>query len=186
MIDIENTISESGKSILHSLVGEELLFIGGPEVPDFLVSDFFVIGSSGLNISISAAMANLSVDSVPEDFSKFEIEVSSEETVASTKASGNMYLLNRRGLIASISLVKETLSNIDKGVEKWSCKTDVAIVIKLQTGFVVLRLVSHSVETIVVEYVRDFSLDSFEKPSSRFENDLFETYVSTFELEAVH
>jgi hypothetical protein len=186
VIEIENTIGESGKSILRSLVGEEFLFIGGPEVPDFLASDFFVISSSGLAVDISAAMADLVIDSVTEDFSKFEIELSRDETIASTKKSGNMFLLNRRGFITGISLVNETISNLENGIEKWSCKSDVAIVIHLQDGFIVLRLVSHSVETIIVEYVRDFSLVSFAKPSNRFENDLFDSYVSTFELESIN
>ncbi len=185
MIEIKNIIGESGMSILRGIVGKEFLFIGGPEVPNFLASDFFVLSTSGAAVSVSASMTDLVIDSLPEDFSKFKIALSSEAIIASTKKSGNMFLLSRRGLIKGVSLVKEKLSNFEKGIEKWSCKTDVAIVLHLQDGFVVLRLVSHSVETILVEYVRDFSLESFEKPSSRFENDLFDSYVSTFELESV-
>lgn len=185
MIEIENTIGETEMSILRGIVGNEFLFIGGPEVPEFLASDFFVVGTSGLAVSVSGSMTELVIDSLPEDFSKFEIEVSGAAIVASTKKSGNMFLLNRKGPITGISIVKEKLSNFSHGIEKWSCKTDVAIVVHLQDGYVVIRLVSHSVETILVEYVREFSLASFEKPSSRFENDLFDSYVSTFELESI-
>jgi hypothetical protein len=182
MNEINNTFSATELRQLKALVNEEFKFIGGPEVPDFLVTDSFVIGTSNSAVVVSAGMQDASISDRIEDFSCLMVEDADADLVAETLKSGNMFLLNRRNGITGFSIVRERLTHSERGEVSWRLISDVALVIHLVVGCVVLRMVSHSVEAIAAEYVNEFSINSFEKPSSRFENDLFDTYSSTFEL----
>ena len=185
MIEIKNTFSEHELKALKSLVGQEFKFIGGREVPDFLVSDSLVLGASNTALAFSAAMKDVTINGAIEEFSFLFVEVANEDVVAETLKSGNMFLLNLRHEITGISIVRETLTHFVKNLPSWTLSADVALVLHLVEGNVMLRLVSHSVEAIAVEYAHDFSLSSFEKPSSRFKNDLFDAYTSQFEVISV-
>lgn len=182
MNEINNTFSAIELQQLKALVNEEFKFIGGPEVPDFLVSDSFVIGTSNSALVVSAGIQDRSINDSIDDFSCLMVEDADSDLVAKTLKSGNMFLLNRRNGITGFSIVRETLTHLEKSEVSWRLISDVALVIHLVEGCVVLRMVSHSVEAIAAEYVNEFSINSFEKPSSRFENDLFDTYSSKFEL----
>ena len=182
MIAINNTFSAVELKQLLALVNEEFKFIGGPEVPEFLVSDSFVIGTSNSAVVVSAGMQDASVGDKIEDFSYLMVEVADSDLVEKTLKSGNLFLLNRRNGITGFSIVREMLTHSEGSETRWQLISDVALVVHLVEGCIVLRMVSHSVEAIAVEYVSDFSINSFEKPSSRFGNDLFDTYSSTFEL----
>jgi hypothetical protein len=182
MNEINKTFSPIELQQLKELVNEEFKFIGGPEVPDFLVSDSFVIGTSNSAVVVSAGMQDVTISESIEDFSCLMVEVADSDLVAKTLKSGNMYFLNRRNGITGFSIVRETLTHSKKSESSWRLISDVGLVIHLVEGYVVLRMVSHSVEAIAVEFVKEFSINSYEKPSSRFEDNLFDTYSSKFEL----
>ena len=97
-----------------------------------------------------------------------------------------MYLLDRRNLITGISIVRETLESFEEGVASWLLRSDVALVIHLVKGDIVIRQVSLSVEAIAAEYVDEFTLSVFEKPSNRFENELFPSLAPEFEIISMH
>jgi len=185
MKEIVNTLSRAQLNELKSLVGQEFKFIGGPEVPDFLVSDSFVISCSKSALTVSGDTMEVEVNENLEEFSKLKVQVTDVNLVSATLKSGNMFLLNRRNAITGISVVRETLVHEGSDGEEWTSKSDVAIVLHLAKGNLILRLVSHSVEAIAVEFVLEFNVSTFEKPSSRFENDLFDVYSSKCELVTV-
>jgi hypothetical protein len=185
MKEIVNTFSRTQLRDLKSLEGQEFRFIGGPEVPDFLVSDSFVISGSKSALKVSGNTMEVQVNENVEEFSKLEVEVADANLVAATLKSGNMFLLNRRNAITGISVVRETLVHEGSDGEEWTLNSDVAVVIHLAKGNLILRLVSHSVEAIAVEFVMEFNVSAFEKPSSRFANDLFDGYRSKLALFSV-
>lgn len=185
MKEIVNTFSRAHLNNLKELVGQEFKFIGGPEVPDFLVSDSFVISGSTSTLTVYGDTVEVQVGENFEEFSKLVVEVTDRKLVAATLKSGNMFLLNRRNEITGISVVRETLIHEGSDGEAWKLYSDVAIVLHLAKGNVTLRLVSHSVESIAVEFVMEFSVSNFERPSSRFESDLFDGYSSKCELVSI-
>mgnify|MGYP000104749964 CR=1 FL=1 len=84
-----------------------------------------------------------------------------------------------------LKVVRESLVHEGSDGEEWTSNSDVAIVLHLAKGNLILRLLSHSVEAIAVEFALEFNVSTFEKPSSRFENDLFDAYSSKCELVTV-
>ena len=186
MKEIDATFTSPELIALKALIGQEFKCIGGPEVPDFLVSDSFVIGTSSSAVEISAEVKAHHVDPGSEEFSKLIIDVPDDEYLDKTLKSGNMYLLDRRNLITGISIVRETLESFEEGVASWLLRSDVALVIHLVKGDIVIRQVSLSVEAIAAEYVDEFTLSVFEKPSNRFENELFPSLAPEFEIISMH
>jgi hypothetical protein len=178
MKNISKKLSLAELSILQTLVGQEFKYVGGPNVPDFLVSDQFVIGGSDSTLTIHGDVAAQPLIGELEECSHFVVSTASAEFTEATIKSGNIFLLNRRGLIQNVSVVSETLTRVSGGTPDWAYESDVAIVLHTMAGAIVLRLISLSMEAIAVEFVEDFSLESIETPSNHFEGNLFETYES--------
>jgi hypothetical protein len=182
MKKLSKKLSQQEVSILKTLVGQEFKYIGGPNVPDFLVSDQFVIGGSVLSLVVHGDVEEQPLMGEFEECSHFVVGTASETIVEATLKSGNMFLLNRRGLIQNVSVVSETLTRNSDGVADWTYESDISLVLHIDSGAIVLRLISLSMEAIGVEFHEDFSLEDIETPSSHFEGNLFESYDSKLSI----
>jgi hypothetical protein len=172
-------------STLRSIVGQEFRFVGGPEVPSYLVSDYFVLGGSERSISISGDTHHASLGDDSGEYSHLVIRSSTQAEIERSLKSGNVYLINRRSLILGVGIVTETLGQKTLESSDWEYEVDVAVVIRMASGTLVLQLVSHSVEAISVEFMEEFSLSKLASPSNSFEDDLIrkcETQLRLVEL----
>jgi hypothetical protein len=168
MREIRNLLKLEDVALLKSLIGQEFLFVGGPEVPDFLVSDEFVLGASRTSLTISANMAQFAVENGIEEISRMDIASTASNLVNETEKSGQMFLSNHRSQITGVSLVRETATYNEPDELAWALVSDVSFVLHLLRGHVVLRKVSHSVEAISVTYSNKFLRTEIDKTSSRF------------------
>lgn len=182
MKEISNIFGSMELGFLKSLIGQEFKFVGGPEAPDFLISDIFVLACSKSSIVVSGSIVEISGIDDFDDFSKMSVEEASADILAATLKSGNMFLLNRRSEITGVSLVRETLVHEENGSPKWSFTSDVGLIVHLVGGDIVLRMLSLSVEAIAVKFVERFTVEEFEEPSNIFENELINSYTAKLDL----
>ena len=171
--------------MLKNLIGQEFRFIGGPFVPDFLVSDHFIIAASSFALSVHGDIHDSPFGETFLDYSHFVLRKAEKREIESTLASGNVFLEKCRSHITEVLLVRETISYKYMSIERRSYQSDVAIALRLVQGYVVLRLLSHSVEAITAEMLAEFDLSRFESPSNAFQPKLFESYESQFSLISV-
>lgn len=177
-----NKLRAEETALLRSLVGQEFRFVGGPQAPSYLVSDYFLIGASETSISIIGDINFVNLNDESGDYSFMRIHKSNPEEAEKTLKSGNFYLLNRRSKIVDVSVVTETISQSGIASSHWRYVVDIAVVLRLELGFVVFQLLSHNAEAISVESPDDFSLERFEITTSSFESDLVRTYRSELSL----
>jgi hypothetical protein len=184
--NLSKKLSREELSILKTLVGQNFNYIGGPNVPEFLVSDQFVIGGSKSSVTIHGDVENQPLIGEFEECSHFVVKATSEEFAQATLESGNTFLLNRRALIENVSVVSESLTQTSGGASDWTYESDVAIVLHTGASAIVLRLSSLSMEAIVAEFIEDFSLASIQTPSSHFEDNLLESYASKLTIRGIN
>lgn len=168
MREIHNLFKLEDTVLLSSLIGQEFLYVGGPEVPDYLVSDVIVLGASNSPLTISADIANFALGDGSEDISFMSISSNVMDSVIETEKSGRIFLSNYRSQITGVSLVRETATYNVPDELAWVLISDVAFVLHLLGGHIIFRKVSQSVEAISVTYSNDFFGTEFGKTSSRY------------------
>lgn len=88
---ISNVFGSIELGFLKSLIGQEFKFVGGPEAPDFLISDIFVLACSKSAMVVSGSIVEISGIDDFDDFSKMSVEEASADILAATLKSGNMF-----------------------------------------------------------------------------------------------
>jgi hypothetical protein len=175
-------LSTQERSLLKKLIGQEFRFIGGPFVPDFLVSDHFIIATPSFGLTVHGDIHDSPFGETLLDYSHFVVRKAECREIEATLASGNVFLEQCRSQITEVLLVRETISYKYMSIWRRSYQSDVAIALRLVQGYVVLRLLSHSVEAISAEMLAEFDLSSFESPSNAIQPKRFESYQSQFSL----
>lgn len=182
MEKLSKTLSESQTEILSELIGQEFRFVGGPDVPEYLITDSFIVGASKTCVSVHGDVFTADSQNAPEDFAHLVVKESSVEEIEETSVSGNMFLINRKSLITGVSLVRETLIHKNLEMAYWSFETDIAIVIHLESGFIFLRLISHSNEALAASFVSELDVKKFEETSSSYTDSLMSKYESSLKI----
>jgi hypothetical protein len=175
-------MTEVELAILKSLIGQNFQFVGGPEAPSYLVSDRFLVGGAGWCISISGDIDFADLGDESGEYSYLVVRAASQLEVEKTVESGNVYLTNRSGLILDVSILAETLTQRKGETSVWLHEVDVAVLLRLASGYVILKLLSHNMEAILVEFVEEFSIAKVEPPSNSFVNDDLVSYNSSLRI----
>ena len=125
MEKISKTLSESQTEILSELIGQEFRYVGGPDVPDYLITDSFIVAASKTSVTVLGDVFTADSQNAPEDFAHLVVKESSVKEIKRTSDSGNMFLINRKSLITGVSLVRETLIHKNLEMTEWSFETDI-------------------------------------------------------------
>ena len=174
---LNKTISNDAHKLLKSLIGEDFLFVGGVNLPDYLVSDNLIVETSGAALSIYGDLEEqaLGPDS-DDDFSFFVVEAATIAETDSVHKSGNMYLLDKRSRINGISVIRDQISFTAGGVKRWELVWDSSIVLHLEMGAISISFLSLSAEGLRVDFFEEFSIAALPVPSSGYEDSLLSQY----------
>lgn len=182
MIKVSQKLSAGELTLLRQLIGQEFKYVGGPQVPDFLVSDYFVICCSASCISISgdSEVQRLADDS--GEYSYLTLRSSTSEENDRALKSGNVFLLNLQNVISEVSIVSEEITKLKFGSPEWVYEADIAVILQMPSGAVIFELISHNAEAIAVKSTADFNVSSIDSPSSSFQDDLINSFKTKFVL----
>ena len=169
-------------AILVGLIGQDFQYVGGPEAPSYLVSDYFLVEGAGSCISISGDIDFVDLGDDSGDYSHLVVRASSQLEVEKTLESGNVYLTNRRGTILGVSILTETLSRRGGQTSDWRYEVDVAVLLRLASGYLIFQLLSHNMEAMHVEFVEEFSIDKTAPPSNSFVDEGLVRYQSSLRV----
>lgn len=177
---LTKTVSSKACSLLASLIGEEFKFVGGVNLPEYLVSDNLVVETSGQVISIYGDIEEeaLGINSL-DDFSFLVVEPAEPDEIVSVHNSGNMYLLDKRARIKGVSLIRNQISMKKTGDRSWELAWDSGIVLHLETGSIVVNFLSLSSEVLRVDFLDEFSLEEVAQPTFGYEDSLLSQFQVT-------
>jgi hypothetical protein len=176
-------ITQEAQLRLRSLIGQQFSFVGGVNLPDYLVSDSLTVETSSTSVSIYGDTEEQALgQGSSDDFAFFVIGDVSDKELETIHKSGSMYLLDKRSRITDIFVVRDFVSVVSENVTKWQLEWDSAIVIGLETGFVAISFLSLGAEALRVDFLDELALEMLPLPSSGYENSLLKQYNSRREI----
>jgi hypothetical protein len=176
-------ITQEAQLRLRSLIGQQFSFVGGVNLPDYLVSDSLIVETSSTSVSIYGDTEEQALgQGSSDDFAFFVIGDVGDKELETIHKSGNMYLLDKRSRITDIFVIRDFVSVVSENVTKWQLEWDSAIVIGLETGFVAISFLSLGAEALRVDFLDELALEMLPLPSSGYENSLLKQYNSRREI----
>jgi hypothetical protein len=171
-----NILSLDELELLAQLQGSELTFYGGPNLGNFQTATCIVICSSKSKLEISGDVLFETFQGYPNEYSKLEIHAAKPETLSETVAQGNTYLFHHGETIIGVEVVEETVEEWVGGKNTWVYRTDVAVILKFETGFISISKLHHNHEVLHVEHSANQQEMGSIQIESFFEEDLLTTY----------
>ena len=178
MIITTNTFTHSELGILQSHIGSSLDSIAGNGLPDFLTSTEILIVTTDGVLHLWCDSVEYEFQAFSEDFSTWRIdEVPSG--LAEATSHGDRYFFHKGEEVLNVEVVRETTREIQFGEPRWEYTTDVAVVLTLSGGKLVVERTDLNIEILTARFVEegdDFELtpsDSYWKDTvdTRYENE---------------
>jgi len=170
---INKTLDAAQARLLQTLIGSEFLFVGGENLPDYLVSDSLVVSTSGASVLIMGDVEEqaLGPDSL-DDFAFLVVKPATEGLLEHIRNAGKTYLIDKRSVIRGMSVIRENRSSSNLGFEEWSLLWDSALIIYLEVGEILITFGSMGMEILQVHEYSGDSPSNYPIPVSWYEDDL--------------
>lgn len=169
-------LSNTQVGVLKSAIGSTLEFVGGDSLPDFLISDVIVLGTSNLAIKLSGDIFESQIEGYPENYSKFNVSELSASQELRLRTAGNVYFQAPGQIIRGISFVTRTTSELKHGKQTWSIESLRSLVFDLGGSFLTVSRLGDHDEALRAAFSTKFSIADLPTVSSYLEEDLETKY----------
>jgi len=180
---LDSRLSTESLKKLDSILGETIISISGLDMPSWLLSPVVNLETASKAIQISGVVEESDFDQEFDTYATFRISSGSADEIREAKEAGTVYYQTAGKQIRQIHVIREAVSQTSQGEHQWTYVADVALVLSLDHGSLVFRLSTLHNELIKVELLDNFSLDTFTRPITSFEDDVFTSHnYETFML----
>lgn len=169
-------LSNTEVEILKSSIGSTLEFVGGDSLPDFLISDVIVVGTSNLAIKLSGDIFEAQIEGYSENYAKFKVINLSASQEKRLRAAGDVYFQDPGQVIRGISFVTRTTSELKHGKPTWTIESLRSLVFDLGGSFLTVSRLGEHDEALRAVFSGKFSIADLPTVSSYLEEDLETKY----------
>ena len=158
-----NTFSLPELRLLGDHIGSTFDSIAGNGLPDYLTStEIFIVTSHGV-LHLWCDSVEYEFQSYSEDFSTWTLDKESEGLQDATN-QGDRYFFHKGEELLSAELVRETTREISFGETSWEYETDIAVILNLAGGKLVIQRTDLNVELLTARFLE--ANDQLEIPPS--------------------
>jgi len=176
MKNVKRTISPEEQQQLAALVGQKLAYITGFGVKRYLVSALLLIVTSDSVVDVSGSIATEDFPGYREDFGFISIGKSLESDVSVSQREATRFFKFAGEEIQRVEIRRATISKHANGEAVWQYSADIAILIKVASGWISISLLNHHDQILTVTYTSNNEKLEIPETDSLFESDLFEKY----------
>jgi hypothetical protein len=176
------TLKNPELSHLQGCIDKTLNFVGGPDLPYYLVSTKVLLSCTGKDLSFAGDVLFSDLQGYPNEFSFITINESARSDLKRTLDAGLQYFFMKGQRITGVEILEETVESHSQTKLNWSLTSDIAVIFTLTHGVIVISKLSHHDEALRVLHGPE--LGSIEIPATQnfFETDLFERVTTTRRL----
>jgi hypothetical protein len=185
MTNVKHTVSSEERQQLAALVGQKLAYITGFGVKRFLMSALLLIVTSEAVVDISSSISTEDFPGYREDFGFIRVGKSLESDISVSQREGTRFFTFAGEKIERVEIRRATISKVENGANVWEYSADVAILIKVASGWISLSLLNHHDQILTVTYTGKNEQLDIPETDSLFESDLFESYEVVLEDEVL-
>lgn len=171
-----NTFSKLNLDQLRSLIGAELKYVAGPQLWEFLNSDYIFAVFGDEKISFQGDTLLGTFEGFEADYSKMVISVPSDAELDKALKDGSAYYFHSGEQLIGISIVRDCVKYVDSKGESWEYLTDSGIVFELAKGILAITKLGHHDEMLQVTYLDRMAKDEIPNTVGHFDSDLFHQY----------
>lgn len=179
MIRESEITSKTSLELLNSLIGQQFRFVGGPALWEGMNADRVLVATSNNVISFNCDLVELSFEGLADEYNIVTIVAASEPDVSTSQNKGYIYLQHANEEIKSISIVEEEVLESSGVTKNWKFVSDVAWILTMETGSLVITKLNHHMESLKVDFVTNFDKFKIPRTESRFEENIL-TSLSVF------
>jgi hypothetical protein len=161
---------------LSSLIGAELRYVAGPQLWQFLNSDYIFAAFGDEKISFQGDIFSETFEGFEADYSKIAISVPSDSAIDKALKDGYAYYFHKGEQLMGISIVRDRVKYVGSQGETWEYVTDSGVIFELAKGIVAITKLGHHDETLQVTYLDRMVKDQIPNTVSHFDSDLFHQY----------
>lgn len=179
---VSTEISTSDKELLTPLIGSVFRFLGGKDLPEFLMASQIVVSTTGADICFEGDVTQSSVEGYVENYSKIKLNSASQKELSSLQARGHIYYQRAGDVIRNVFLVRRVITEFRHGLKMWSLATTRAIVFDFGASQIAISKLGEHDEALAVTETNGFDISKLPETSNYFESDLETEYQVHDEL----
>jgi hypothetical protein len=169
---ISTEFSAVERQHLAALIGSKFLFLGGKDLPEYLMASQLVISTSNGDLCFEGDVVESEIEGYVENYSKIKVSAPTKKEISNLQSRGHVYFKHAGEVIIAVYIVRRVITELKHGVPSWSIATSRAVVIDFgSTQLCVSKLGEHD-EALAVTEMDGFDIDKLPETSSYFEIDL--------------
>jgi hypothetical protein len=184
-INTFSLINQVGRDQLRDLIGLKLESLSGETLPDFLMAPSVTVKAGDQIVTIFGKTDDSEIPDFEGYASTLCVARGSLADLTLHRQAGNIYKQYSGSEITGIGIVREDLESVESGKANWQHSADIAIVLELQSGFLVISKMGQHDEVLRVQFLKSFDIDGIPKLDSYFEEDILTTIRSSRNYESL-
>jgi|LauGreDrversion4_2_1035121.scaffolds.fasta_scaffold121367_3 hypothetical protein len=170
--NMSTEFSDSENQQLSELIGSKLLFVGGKDLPEFLVASQIVISTTKGALVFEGDVVESGFEGYVENYSRIRVHPSPAKEVSNLQIRGNVYFQHAGELIRNVYVVRRVITELKQGVPSWTLATSRAVVLDFGTTQLCLSKLGEHDEALAITDMHGFEIGKVPETSSYFEVDL--------------
>ncbi len=179
---ISTEFSDIERRHLAALIGSKFRFLGGKNLPEFLMASQLVISTSKGDLIFEGDVVESEIEGYVENYSKIKVSAPTHNEISNLQSRGHVYFQHAGDVIQAVYILRRVITELKHGVASWSIATSRAVVLDFGSAqFCISKLGEHD-EALAVTEMDGFDMDKVPQTSNYFEIDLETAYQVQEEL----
>lgn len=176
MSQISTEFSREDIQNLSGLIGSQYLFVGGKDVPEYLMASQFIISTTYGSLIFEGDVVEADFEGYLENYSRIDIRKASVKDISSLESRGQVFRRHSGSNILDVLVVRQVITEFFHGQPTWSLATSRAIILDLgQTQLCLSKLGQHD-EALAITEQHGFDIEKLPSTSNYFEPNLETEY----------
>lgn len=157
---------------LSALIGSRFHFLGGMDLPDFLMAAQVVISTSENDLVFEGDIVVSDFQDYAENYSKITVRPASTSELSNLITGGNVYSQHSGAVILDVYIVRRLIAELKTGSPSWLLSTSRAVVLDLGSTQLCLSKLGEHDEALAITNMRGFEISKVPSTSNHFEAEL--------------